>query len=156
MATAAAVLPMASSAIEMGAAASHSNDENTNAVPVGGGGQRHKRARQMNQPAGPTGGPAGLDNPNTEPVRSPYHIVSHIFANKFCFVFQQFVFSDTRPMNRISRISLSSAAQLNSSTRPYGRSSMVDRRDRDCIYLSLSTTAQRPRWNVSGGVRPRL
>ena len=152
--TAAAVLPMASSAIEMGAAASHSNDE-TNAVPAGNG-QRHKRARQMNQPAGPTGGPAGLDNPNTEPVRSPYHIVSHIFANKFCFVFQQFVFSDTRPMNRISRISLSSAAQLNSSTRPYGRSSMVDRRDRDCIYLNLYTTPQRPRRNVSGGVRPRL
>ena len=83
--TAAAVLPMASSAIEMGAAASHSNDE-TNAVPAGNG-QRHKRARQMNQPTGPTG-PAGLDNPNTDAVRSPYHIVSPIFANEFCFVLQ--------------------------------------------------------------------
>lgn len=74
--TAAAALPMASSAIEMGAAASHSNGENaggiaTNAVPAGGGGQRHKRARQMNQPTGPTD-PAGP----YEPVRSPYHIVS--------------------------------------------------------------------------------
>ncbi len=77
--TAAAALPMASSAIEMGAAAtSHSNDE-TNAVPAGGG-QRHKRARQMNQPTRPTG-PAGLNNPNTEPVRSPYHIVSLAHAN---------------------------------------------------------------------------
>ena len=78
--TAAAALPMASSAIEMGAAASHSNGENaggiaTNAVPAGGGGQRHKRARQMNQPTGPTD-PAGPYKPNTEPVRSPYHIVS--------------------------------------------------------------------------------
>ena len=78
--TAAAALPTASSAIEMGAAASHSNGENvggiaTNAVPAGGGGQRHKRARQMTQPTGPTD-PAGPYKPNTEPVRSPYHIVS--------------------------------------------------------------------------------
>ena len=84
--TAAAALPMASSAIEMGAAASHSNDENvggiaTNAVPRG---QRHKRARQMNQPTGPTD-PAGLYKPNTEPVRSPYHIVSPTYlSNTFC------------------------------------------------------------------------
>ena len=88
--TAAAALPMASSAIEMGAAASHSNGENaggiaTNAVPAGGGGQRHKRARQMNQPTGPTD-PAGLYKPNTEPVRSPYHIVSDLCICQINFV----------------------------------------------------------------------
>ena len=86
--TAAAALPMASSAIEMGAAASlDSNAEHVgvNAVPADtGGGQGHKRARrQKKHPIGSTG-PAGLYKPKTkEPVRSPYHIVSlamHICA----------------------------------------------------------------------------
>lgn len=102
--TAAAALPMASSAIEMGAAASHSNGENaggiaTNAVPAGGGGQRHKRARQMNQPTGPTD-PAGP----YEPVRSPYHIVSHALV--FLGVFWPLCLNQFNLMNP-------------SSTRPY-------------------------------------
>ena len=84
MVSAAAALPMASGASEMVAAASlhtGNNDENIYGVPTGAVGHKHhKRARQMQHSVGSTG-PAGLrnPNPNVEPVRSPYHIVSAVF-----------------------------------------------------------------------------
>ena len=150
MVSAAAALPVVSGASEMVAAASlhtGNNDENIHGVPTGAGGHRHhKRARQMQHPVGSTG-PAGLHNPDpnpiSEPVRSPYHIVSDVFQL-------------LRPFIILANASRMNLMNLSSSLSNMRRSLTADRRDRDCIYLNSYTTQQSPRLNVSGEVRPRL
>lgn len=153
MVTAAAALPMASVAGEIGAAASlhsNNNDENIYGVPTGTAGG-HKRARQMKHPIGSTG-PSGLYNinPTPDPLRSPYHIVSVIFP----LVYLHVLFY--RPMLRYHHTNKNlmnlPPPPSNSNTR---RSLTADRRDHGCTYSNSYTTPQSPKWNAFDEVRPR-